>query len=128
MSFSADVSLHKGGASRVALSGRLDSNTSPDLEQQLQDVLASPPGMVIFDMTDLEYISSAGLRVIFKTRKAVEGNGGETIMVNLQPQVKKVFDIIDALPDVAVFSSYEEMDEYLDVMQQREIDKQKGGG
>ena len=80
--------------------------------------------MVILDLADLDYISSAGLRVIFRIQKAVKSAGGQVLVVNLKPQVKKVFEIVDALPTMAVFKSYDEMDEYLDVMQRREIEKQ----
>lgn len=123
MSFSVDVSTHQGGAERIILAGRLDSNTAPDLEQVVEPLVASPPGTVIFDLGKLEYISSAGLRVVFRVQKAVRGADGQMLVVNLQPQVRKVFEIIDALPSMAVFKSYEEMDEYLDLMQRREVEK-----
>ena len=53
---------------------------------------------LIFDLAKLEYISSAGLRTIFKTKKATAKSGGATFVVNPQPQVQKVFDIVKAMP------------------------------
>ncbi len=124
MSLTLDISTHSGGAERIVIGGRLDSSTAPELESSAQPLIDSPPGMVILDLADLDYISSAGLRVIFRIQKAVKSAGGQVLVVNLKPQVKKVFEIVDALPTMAVFKSYDEMDEYLDVMQRREIEKQ----
>ena len=126
MSLAIDISTHHGGAERIAIGGRLDSNTSTELEDAARSIIESPPGTVILDLGELEYISSAGLRVIFRIQKAVTGIDGQVLIVNLKPQVKKVFEIIDALPTMSVFKSYEEMDEYLDLMQRREIEKQGG--
>ena len=70
-------------------------------------------------MQDLDYMSSAGVRVILKTREALKKKDGRLVFMNLQPQIKKVFEIINALPSVQVFKSIRELDEYLDVMQQK---------
>jgi anti-anti-sigma factor len=126
MDFTVDISTHQGGAERIALDGRLDSNSAPDLERAVERLIETPPGVVFLDLDRLEYISSAGLRVIFRLQKALKREGGQLLMVNLKPQVRKVFEIIDALPSMAVFQSYDEMDEYLDIMQRREIEKQGG--
>jgi len=127
MSFSVHQDSVRNGGQRLALSGRLDSTTAPQFEQSVGNVLGSPPAILVFDMAGLEYISSAGLRIIFKLQKAVKGISGEVMMVNLQPPVRKVFEIIDALPSLSVFSSVAELDDYLDHMQAKEIEKQSGG-
>jgi anti-sigma B factor antagonist len=75
--------------------------------------------VIIFDMEYLNYISSMGVRVVLKARKALEKRGGNIILLNLKPHIKKVFDIINALPSEQVFSSVEEMDQYLDRMQRK---------
>jgi anti-anti-sigma regulatory factor len=54
-----------------------------------------------------------------KAKKALKKNEGKVILVHLQPQVKKVFDIIKALPTMTVFTSIEELDDYLDKMQRK---------
>lgn len=122
MSLKIQIDEIKGRASRIILDGRLDTHTSPLLEQQLAPLLDSPAAMIVFDMSDLTYISSAGLRVLFKARKTLDTKNGKTFMVNLQPQVQKVFDIVKAMPSVSIFRSYEEMDEYLDYMQRKEME------
>ncbi len=101
--------------------GFLDSNTYSILEDMLSTLIGPTTRALVFDMASLEYISSAGLRVLFKAAKAVEGLGGSYMMSNLKPQIQKVFDIINALPSMRVFESIEEVDAYLDAMQAREL-------
>ncbi|MBW1768561.1 MAG: hypothetical protein JRJ65_16145 [Deltaproteobacteria bacterium] len=52
-------------------------------------------------------------------------HNGSFGMINLKPQIRKVFDIINALPEITVFKNVEEADRYLDIMQKREIEKQE---
>ena len=74
------------------------------------------------DLKRLQFLSSAGLRVIFKTKKYMDSHEGKFMLLNLQPQVRKVFDIIKALDGMNVFKSEEEMDEYLTAMQNKVLD------
>ena len=103
----------------IHLGGSLDTVTSAQLDKKVDEVLAGTPTHLTFDMENLEYMSSAGVRVILKASKGLEKNKGKTTFVNLQPQIKKVFEIIRALPDMSIFSSIAELDEYLDSMQKR---------
>jgi anti-anti-sigma factor len=113
-----EIQLQKGaaqnaGAVIVKLNGSLDAATAPDLEKQLAPVLAGPAKDIIFDLAQLKFISSAGLRVFASTRKPLKERGGAASFVNLQPQIQEVFEIIKALPGVSIFESMEEMDRYL---------------
>lgn len=103
---------------RMALAGSLDSETAPQLEKALDAVDASVL-LVVLDLTDLTYISSAGLRVIFAALKRQESKGGELVMSNMSAGVRKVFEIVRALPKMNVFASVAEMDEYLADFQKR---------
>ena len=80
-----------GDSAVVALTGRLDTTTSPDLEAALKDVIGTAK-FVDFDFSNLEYISSAGLRVLLATHKALSANGKLTIK-NVNDTVKEVFEI-----------------------------------
>jgi anti-anti-sigma factor len=104
------------------LEGRLDSQTAPVLDGELDKVINSGANVVVFDLADLEYISSAGLRSIFRAQQAMAKRSGRTMLVNPQPQVQKVFEIVKAVDLGAVFVSIEELDEYLDAMQRKVID------
>ncbi len=105
--------------------GFLDSNTYTVLEDVLANLIAPSTRVLAFDMDGLDYISSAGLRVLFKAAKAVEGHGGSYVMSNLRPQIQKVFDIINALPSMRVFKDIQEVDAYLDTIQKREMARLK---
>jgi anti-anti-sigma regulatory factor len=59
--------------------------------------------------------------VIIKTRKIMKNNDGQVLLVNLQPQIEKVLEIIKALPDQRIFNNIEELDGYLDRMQKKVI-------
>ncbi len=75
----------------LAISGRLDTLTSPQLEKSLEELL---PGceMLILDMDQLEYISSAGLRVLLKAQKKMNIQGSMKL-VHVNDNVREVFDI-----------------------------------
>jgi anti-anti-sigma factor len=107
---------------RISLVGSLDTDTAPQLQDKIDQEIDSTVHMVIMDLKRLEFLSSAGLRVIFKTRKLMDSHHGKFMLLNLQPQVRKVFDIIKALDGMKVFKSQEEMDDYLTAMQNKVLD------
>ena len=124
---SLDVSINRKaiGVYLIALDGRIDSDTYTKLENSVKPILVPATKVVILDMSKVSYVSSAGLAVVFQIKKYIEGNSGSFIIASLQPQVKKVFDVIKALPSENVFESREEIDSYLDFIQKKEIKKQK---
>lgn len=101
----------------LALDGQLDSLTAPDLDKSIQTSLTQNIKTLIFDLQSLSFISSAGLRVFAKTRKTLKSREGDVFFINITPQVKKVFDIVKAVPISEVFANVEELDKYLAVMQ-----------
>lgn len=117
MSLSVDIDEPKVGTRRVTLGGTLDTETAPLLQKHLDGIVDSGVRQIVLDLANLEYISSAGLGVLFWTKKAMDAKQGSLLMVNLQPQVKKVFEIVKAIPTMAVFRDYQELDDYLDYMQ-----------
>ncbi|KAA2285089.1 STAS domain-containing protein [Arenimonas fontis] len=119
MSLSIEMSPAEAGKQRVAVAGRLDTHTYAELDAQLAPVLASDIRSLVLDLAGLEYISSAGVRSIFKARKAMAARGGKVLVVNPQPQIQKVFDVVKAVPLNEIFSSVAEADAYLDTMQQK---------
>ncbi len=106
----------------VSPEGSLDTNTYPILEEKVDLLLDTSPDMIIFDLEKLDYISSMGVRVIAKAKKSLKESGGKVLLLNLQPQIRKVFKIIKALPSGQIFSSIEELDRYLDWMQKGEME------
>jgi len=123
MSLDIVITSEANNGKRISITGSLDSNTAQELQQSIDSEINDSASATIIDFKDLDFLSSAGLRVIFKAKKLMDGYGGKFLMVNLQPQIKKVFEIIKALDGMNVFKDQEEMDEYLAAMQ----DKVKDG-
>lgn len=103
----------------IALSGQLDSETAGALDQQIQKALLNGADIIILDMASLKMITSAGVGVVMKTQTSLAKRGGELMMLNMQPQIKKVFEIVRLLPTLQVFDDTHEMDNYLITIQQR---------
>jgi len=121
MSLKVMVLKKEEGVFVISPIGSVDSDTYLVLEKETEAVLAKHPKVVIFDMRGVNYISSSGLGVVFKTKKALKQDQGKLYLVNLTPPVKKVFDVVNALPEQDVFASVEELDNYLDKIQNEEI-------
>ena len=75
----------------LIVSGRLDTQTAPELEKELDAVLSGLKELT-FDMTNLEYVSSAGLRVILKAQKAMNAQGSMKL-TGVNDSIMEVFDI-----------------------------------
>lgn len=116
MSLQIAVSEKLPGYYEFGLDGRLDTETYGQLENALNPLKAHG---IRFDMAKLSYISSMGLRVVMKVMKELKEKKGAFQLINLQPQIKKVFDIAAALPKGTIFASVEEADSYFDAMQKK---------
>ncbi len=75
----------------VELAGRLDTITSQQLEKELRTAVNGVTELV-FDMSELTYITSAGLRVLSTAMKVMKKQG-HMLMRNMQPDVREVFDV-----------------------------------
>jgi len=109
----------------VNMTGSLDSGNYELFERELQGLIDEKTRAVVLDMKGLEYISSAGIRVVISTEKALKRQGASFAMINLQPQIKRVFEAMKILPIFNVFEDIREADRYLDEVIQEEIAKDK---
>ena len=74
----------------VFLRGHIDSANAPDVEKEINETLASAPSEpLVVDCGELKYISSAGLRVILRLKKAIP----DTTLINVSPEVYEIFDM-----------------------------------
>ncbi len=80
-----------GTALTVAVEGRLDTTTAPQLEKELKESLPGATELTL-DFTKLEYISSAGLRVLLTAHKTMSAKGGMKVK-NVNEVVAEVFDV-----------------------------------
>lgn len=81
-----------GNKATISLDGKLSVATSPDLEAAIQNLPAETNEFVI-DLTNLEYISSAGLRVLVSTEKTAGQRGGHMVLQHPNEEVSEVFDM-----------------------------------
>jgi len=83
----------QSGVNIFKLNGRLDSNTSQGFEKRIFQAIDDGSKSMIIDFKDLDYISSAGLRVILKATKALKREEGKMMLCDMQDYVKEVFEI-----------------------------------
>ena len=89
-----------GSEMTITLGGRLDTNTSPQLEE-LVDTSLDGVEKLVFDMADLEYISSAGLRVLLAALQIMEDQG-EMVLRNVCEEIMDVFEITGFIEDLTI--------------------------
>ena len=85
------IKTQNGGNLSIALKGRLDTTTAPQLESELRTALNGISDLT-FDMKDLAYISSAGLRVLLSAQKVMNKQGDMTIR-NVSPEIMEIFEV-----------------------------------
>ena len=83
----------QSGINIFRLNGRLDSNTSQGFEQKLFEAISDGNKSMVVDFKDLDYISSAGIRVILRATKAIKRKDGQIMLCCMHDYVKEVFDI-----------------------------------
>lgn len=81
-----------GNKLTIALEGRLDTMTAPELESALSSALDGVNELV-FDFGQLEYISSAGLRILLSAQKKISAAGGSMKLTGVNDSVKEVFEV-----------------------------------
>lgn len=79
-----------GSKLNIGLEGRLDTTTAPQLESELKDLAGVTE--LVFDMATLEYVSSAGLRVLLAAQKVMNKQGSMVIR-NANDDIKDIFDV-----------------------------------
>ena len=105
---------------RIILNGKLDAISAPELDNSIGKTLANDKvKILILNLQELTFVSSAGLRIFAKARKRMKSRAGKVYFANLTPQVKKVFDIVKAVPVSDVFCDAQELDAYLEAMQRK---------
>ena len=80
-----------GSSLNIALEGRLDTMTSPQLEETLKDSLDGVTSLIM-DFEKLEYISSAGLRVLLSAQK-IMNKQGEMKLIHVNEVIKEIFEV-----------------------------------
>jgi anti-sigma B factor antagonist len=89
-----NMNMKKTGAvTIVSVDGRMDAVTSPDFETKMSELINTGERKLVVSLSGLEYISSAGLRVILASAKRMRENQGQIVFCGLQGHVLEVFKI-----------------------------------
>lgn len=102
------IENQKEGISIFKLNGRLDSNTSPALEKKLVSAIENGTRNMVIDFENLDYISSAGLRIILKTTKDLKRTEGNIVLCAMQDYVREVFEIAGFDTFLPIFATVDE--------------------
>ena len=77
----------------IAIKGRLDAESSPEAEKVVKDVLEGQTSRLLFNLGALEYLSSAGLRVLLSASKEMRRKEGKIVLCALNEFVKEIFEV-----------------------------------
>jgi anti-sigma B factor antagonist len=92
----------------IALTGRLDTLSSSSLEVKLLDTINKNQSKIIIDFSQLDFISSSGLRVLLTAGKQMKSAQGKLVLCSLKDHVKEVFDVAGFSMLFKMFSSQED--------------------
>jgi len=88
------IMAEKSGSAIVfAVEGRLDSSNSADLESVVEERIEQGERYMLFDLAQLSYVSSSGLRVLLSAAKKLRPGGGKVVLAALQEPVREVLEI-----------------------------------
>jgi anti-sigma B factor antagonist len=93
----------------LGLHGELDLAGAPLLQSRIESVESDPPGIVVLDVGDLQFIDSAGLRVILLAHKRSQERGGELALTQGSQQVQRLLSIAGVSEHLRIIASPDEV-------------------
>ncbi|MFC1896638.1 STAS domain-containing protein [Thermodesulfobacteriota bacterium] len=87
------IEKRENGACVLQVMGRLDSNTSPDFEKKVFEAIEGGVTRLVVDCEGLDYVSSAGLRVILKATKRLKKTEGMIVVCSMRDYIREVFEM-----------------------------------
>jgi anti-anti-sigma factor len=82
-----------GAVTVIAVKGRLDSATAPALDERLSRTLAAPSRRLLIELSQLEYISSAGFRILLLATRQADASDGRIVLAGVSGKVRDLFDL-----------------------------------
>jgi anti-anti-sigma factor len=103
------IDMHdEGDVKVVRFEGKLDTNTTPEAEVRLGEILEQGARKIVIDFEDLDFVSSAGLRILLATAKKLGACGGALRVCSLNETVRDIFDISGFSTLLRVFDDEQE--------------------
>lgn len=104
-----DIEVHKlPKVSVLAVTGRVDSATAPELENKLKELVDTEQTQIVLDLKNVEYMSSAGLRAMVSTLKAVKRVNGDLRLSSPSPRVEEVLRLAGLTSIFSIHPTQEE--------------------
>ncbi len=94
--------------------GSINTNTSPILQKEMQQIIESKPEIILIDMNQVNFINFRGLRVILKTIMEMNQRNGKICLTNLQPNIKEMFEIMHDILPKWIFEGRKQLEHYFD--------------
>ena len=101
------VHIEKSEISCLAIKGRMDAAMAIETEKAVDKILDGKNNRLLFDLGDLDYLSSYGLRIILKAAKKMKLRGGKIILCSLVGNIKELFDVCGLGTNIPIFDSVE---------------------
>ena len=102
------ISWEEGDKAIIDVVGKINALTAPEFEKSLLNFISEGKNRIILNLSEVDYISSAGLRSILVIAKNLMSKGGKLILSSLQPDVKEVFEISGFTTIIPITSNVEE--------------------
>jgi len=83
----------ESGIVTISIKGRMDADTAPEAEKTVNSILKGDSNRLLFDLEQLEYLSSAGLRVLLSAAKELKRREGKIVLCSLNEFVKEIFEV-----------------------------------
>lgn len=103
----------EGDSSHISVTGRMDSYSSPELGERIDEELPETTKFAILNLAGLEYISSAGLRIILILQKRLKVRGGEAVIASPTDFVKKILHISGFNSIFQIFETLDQATAYM---------------
>jgi len=78
----------------VKMTGRVDTYTAPKLQETMDAIVESGKHNIVFDMSEVDFLSSKGLWVLTETQKKCKKQRGKLVLVNTDEKIRKSFDLV----------------------------------
>ncbi|MFW6365234.1 MAG: STAS domain-containing protein [Spirochaetota bacterium] len=105
-----DLKLRReGNVIIIYLSGRLDVHLSSDVEKEINKIIKENPDVhLLLDLSDVEYMSSSGLRIFVSTMRILRDNRKKLKLSNINSAVKKIFEVVELMDMFDIYDSEKE--------------------
>jgi anti-sigma B factor antagonist len=102
-----DISITKyKRCTAMTVSGRVDSNTAPEFEEKLKEIIDGGQHNIVLEMSGVNFLSSAGLRGMVSALKACKNGGGTLVLASPSKRVSEVMQLAGLVP---LFASYDDI-------------------